>query len=354
MVEVRSDLTRVTLAVIAIGALIAACLWILQPFLPAIIWATMVVIATWPLMLRLQAALWNSRGLAVTVMTLAILLVFVVPFWLAIGTIATHSAQIVDWASSVTSAGLPPPPLWLEDIPAVGRVLKRAWQNVVDIGAPELLGRARPYAGRLTSWFIDAVGSFGLVLVQFLLTVAVAAIMYAQGETAARTVRRFGRRLAGERGEDAVVLAGQAIRGVAMGVVVTAFIQAAIGAFGLVLVGIPFASVLCAVMFMLCVAQLGPALVLVPAIIWMFATGDTGWAIVLTVISVIAITVDNFIKPVLIRRGADLPLLLILAGVLGGLAAFGLIGIFLGPTILAVGYKLIGAWIDEVDAMERR
>jgi predicted PurR-regulated permease PerM len=305
-------------------------------------------------MLRVQAGLWNSRGLAVTVMTLSILLVFVIPFWLAIGTIAGHSAEIVDWVGSVTEAGLPPPPAWVEEVPVIGRAAKRAWQNVVDIGLRELLLKARPYAGRITSWFIDAVGSFGIVLVQFLLTVAVAAIMYAQGETAARTLRRFGRRLAGERGEQSVVLAGQAIRGVALGVVVTAFIQSAIGAFGLIVAGIPFASVLCAVMFMLCVAQLGPGLVLVPAVIWMFVAGDTGWAIFLLVVSLIAITVDNFIKPILIRKGADLPLLLILAGVLGGLAAFGLIGIFLGPTILAVGYRLLGAWIDELDDAQAR
>jgi predicted PurR-regulated permease PerM len=354
MADLRRDLARITLAVLFIAALIGASLWILRPFLPAVIWATTLVIATWPIMRRVQDRLWNSRALAVTIMTLVLLLVFVVPFWLAIGTIVQNSGQIVGWAESIASLGLPPPPSWLGDLPLVGARAARAWQDIADIGVRELLQKARPYAGTMTQWFISAVGGFGMVLVQFLLTVAVSAIMYAKGERAAARVIGFGVRLAGERGEQSVRLAAQAIRGVALGVVVTALIQSAIGAFGLVVAGVPFASVLCALMFMLCIAQIGPALVLLPAVIWMFASDDLGWAIFLLVCSVLATGIDNFIRPILIRKGADLPLLLILAGVIGGLMAFGLIGIFLGPTVLAVGYTLLGAWIDEDDKSETR
>jgi predicted PurR-regulated permease PerM len=207
-----------------------------------------------------------------------------------------------------------------------------------------------PYAGSITQWFVSAVGSFGMVLVQFLLTVAVAAIMYAKGERATATVIRFGVRLAGARGEQAVLLAGQAIRGVALGVVVTALVQSAVGGLGLAVAGVPFASVLSAVMFMLCIAQIGPAPVLLPAVVWMFAGNDPGWAVFLLICTILAVGMDNILRPVLIRKGADLPLLLILAGVIGGLIAFGLIGIFLGPVILAVGYTLLDAWIAEGDA----
>ena len=354
MADLRYDLARITLAVLFIAAMIGASLWILRPFLPAVIWAATLVIATWPIMRRVQDRLWNSRALAVTIMTLVLLLVFVVPFWLAIGTIVQNSGQIVGWAESVASVGLPPPPSWLGDLPLVGARATRAWQDTADIGVRELLQKARPYAGTMTQWFISAVGGFGMVLVQFLLTVAVSAIMYAKGERAAAKVIRFGVRLAGERGEQSVRLAAQAIRGVALGVVVTALIQSAIGGFGLVIAGVPFASVLCALMFMLCIAQIGPALVLLPAVIWMFASDDLGWAIFLLVCSILAIAIDNVIRPILIRKGADLPLLLILAGVIGGLMAFGLIGIFLGPTVLAVGYTLLGAWIDEDGTGETR
>jgi predicted PurR-regulated permease PerM len=349
MANVDNDLTRTILAILFIAALIGGSLWILKPFLPAIIWAAMLAIATWPLLRSLQSKLWNSRALAVAVITTAILVIFVLPFWLAIGTIVRHSGQIIESAEHLAAIGLPPPPSWIESIPLIGSSMSNAWRDIANDDVPELLQKGRPYAGMITRWFIEAMGSLGSVLVQFLLTVAIVAIMYAQGENAAIMARRFGSRLAGTRGEQAVVLAGQAVRGVALGVVVTAFIQSGIGAFGLFVAGIPFASVLCAVMFMLCIAQLGPGLVLVPAVIWVFATGDTGFGVFLTIVSVAAITIDNFVRPILIRRGVHLPLLLILAGVIGGLIAFGLIGIFLGPMILAVAYTLFRAWLSEVD-----
>jgi predicted PurR-regulated permease PerM len=353
MAEERNDLTRTTLALLFIAALIGGSFWILRPFLPAIVWAAMLVIATWPILRSVQTRLWNSRALAVTVMTVSILVVFVMPFWLAIGTIVRHVDQTVGWVEHLATAVLPPAPAWLEDVPLIGSVAVRAWHDIGDDGLTKLLHEGRQYAGIITQWFIATMGGFGSVLVQFLLTVAIAAIMYAQGEDAAAIARRFGARLAGTRGEQAVVLAGQAVRGVALGVVVTAFIQSAIGAFGLIVAGIPFAAVLSAVMFMLCIAQLGPGLVLVPAVIWLFATGDTAWAIFLTIVSIAAMTVDNFVRPVLIRRGVHLPLLLILAGVVGGLIAFGLIGIFLGPMVLAVAYTLFRAWLSEVDGLQR-
>jgi predicted PurR-regulated permease PerM len=345
----HSDLGRSTLAIIFIAGLIVICLWILRPFLPAVVWAATLAIATWPLMRRVEARLWGSRGLAVTVMTGVLLLLFVAPFWLAIGTILANSDQIARWVEAVASMQFPPPPAWLWEIPIIGPRAVQAWQRLEETGGRDALQQARPYAGTITQWFIGAVGDFGMVLLQFLLTVAVAAIMYAQGERAAAAVVRFGKRLAGARGQQAVLLAGQAIRGVALGVVVTAFIQAAIGSAALLGAGVPYAPILCAIMFMLCIAQLGPGLVLVPAVIWMFANGGTVSATFLLVCSVIAIGADNVLRPLLIRKGVDLPLLLILVGVIGGLIAFGLIGIFLGPTVLAIGYTLLVAWVAEAD-----
>lgn len=347
MIGPRGDLARITLAILFIVALIAASLWILRPFLPAIIWATTLVIATWPLMCRLQAWLWNSRALAVTGMTLTLLVVLIVPLWLAIATIVENSGKIASWAESLTTAELPPAPLWLGDIPLIGDKAIQVWRDLEEAGIRKLLQNALPYAGTITGWFIAAVGNFGLILLEFLLTIVISAILYAKGEYAAGTVVRFGYRLAGERGELSIELAAKAIRGVALGVVVTAFIQAAIGGLGLVMANVPYASVLCALMFMFCLAQIGPAPVLVPVVIWAFARNDMAQGVFLLVVGVLAIGIDNVIRPILIRRGADLPLLLILAGVIGGLIAFGLIGIFLGPTILAIGYTLLGAWIDE-------
>ena len=160
---------------------------------------------------------------------------------------------------------------------------------------------------------------------------------------------RFGRRLGGDRSEMAVRLAGQAIRGVALGVVVTAVAQSVLGGIGLAVVGVPFASLLTALMFVLCLAQIGPGLVLIPAVAWMYYAGDTLWATVLLAFTIVAMTMDNFVRPLLIRKGADLPLLLILFGVIGGLIAFGLLGIFLGPTVLAIAYTLLNARMAEND-----
>jgi len=347
MTNTRSELAKTTLGVLFIGVLIIATLWIMQPFLAATIWATMVVVATWPALRWVQSMLWNSRALAVTVMTLILLLLFMVPMALAIGTIVQHSDQIVEWTKSIADFRIPAPPEWIARLPLVGDKAAAAWQQAVDSSGKELMEKLAPHAGAMAKWATSKFGSIGLLFVQFLLTVIIAAVMYAGGESAAAAVKRFGRRLAGQRGENIVVLAGQAIRGVALGVGVTAVVQSALGGIGLAIVGIPFAGFLTAIMLMLCIAQLGPGLVMFPAVIWVYWSGDTNWGTFLLIWSVIVVALDNFLRPVLIKLGADLPLLLILAGVIGGLFAFGLVGIFVGPVVLAVAYTLLGEWISD-------
>jgi predicted PurR-regulated permease PerM len=345
----HQDLTRTTLAVLFVGGLLAASVWVMQPFLPATVWAVTLVITTWPMMLRVQRRLGNRRGLAVLVMTMALLLVLILPFWLAISTIVANTDEIADLVRTVQTLQIPPPPHWLADLPLIAAQATSAWGQLTSAGMRDLAPKLTPYTGEMLRWFASVVGSLGATFLQLLLTVAIAAVMYAGGERAAATVIRFGRRLGGERGAAAVRLAGQAIRGVALGVVATAIAQSVLGGVGLAVVGLPFAPVLTALMFMLCLAQVGPALVLIPAVLWMYYSGDALWATVLLVFSVVAMTMDNFLRPVLIRKGADLPLLLILAGVIGGLLAMGLLGIFLGPTVLAVAYTLLNAWMAEGD-----
>jgi predicted PurR-regulated permease PerM len=351
--EPRREVARVTLAVLSLGLLILGSLWILRPFLGATIWATMIVVASWPALLWLQGRLWGKRWLAVTLMTSVLLLVFVVPLSLAIVTIVVESDRIGGWFRALSGAQLPPPPDLIRELPLIGPKVVEAWEQAILTGTEGLLARLAPYADDIVKWFVAEVGSVGFLVVQFLVTVVLATLMYAQGETAANTVRRFGLRLAGERGDNAVVLAGQAIRAVALGVGVTAIAQSMLGGVGLAIAGVPFASLLTAVMFMLCIAQLGPMLVLVPAVVWLYWGGSIGWGTFLLLVTLVAGTMDNVLRPLLIRRGADLPLLLILAGVIGGLIAFGLVGIFVGPVLLAVAYKLLGDWIAEVDVPPR-
>jgi predicted PurR-regulated permease PerM len=342
------DITRTIFAVLFIGGLIAGSLWVLRPFLPAVIWATMIVVASWPVLLRLQEWLWGQRWLADAVMTCVLLLVLVVPLSLAIGTIVSNVQVITGWAGALSTVELPQPPDWLSTIPFIGKRAAQAWTDLAALGREDLAKKLAPYAGAMVSWFVLQIGGFGMMAVQFVLTVVVSAILFATGETAAENVRHFGRRLAGVQGESTVILAGKAIRGVALGVVVTAFVQAILGGIGLVMTGVPFAAILTAIMFMLAVAQVGAGLIMLSGIIWLFWTGSIGWGLVLVVWSIlIGPVLKNILRPILIKKGADLPLLLVLAGVLGGLIAFGLVGIFIGPMMLAVSYRLLQAWMNE-------
>lgn len=352
MQQAPRDLVRTTLGVLTTGGLILAVFWILRPFLAATIWATMIVVATWPLMLWFEARLWRRRSLAVGVMTLLLLLLFVVPLMLAISAIVTHSAAIVEAAKVVINFRLPAPPDWLAGLPFVGEMAQDAWLRLADTRPQDWIGQVMPYVDDVAKWSVAQAGSLGVLFVQFLLIVLLSALMYAGGETAARAVQRFSERLAGQYGLTAVTLGSQAIRGVALGVGITAVVQASIGGVGLAIAGVPLAGPLTALMLMLCIAQIGPFLVMIPAIAWVYWSGDTFYGTVLLVFGSVAMTIDNVIRPVLIRRGADLPLLLIFAGVIGGLLAFGLIGIFIGPVVLAVAYKLVDAWINEAGSLE--
>ena len=346
------DLARVTLGVLFIGLLIVSSLWVLSPFLGAAIWATMIVVATWPLMLAVEKRLGGRRWLAVVVMTLTMLLLLVGPLTAAIVTLVDRRDDLANLAASLSTIRLPPPPDWLANVPLIGSRLADEWRRVAATEAEELAAQAAPYVRQALTWFAGQAGGFGLMLLHFLLTTVITAILYATGEQAARGVRRFGRRLADHRGEEVVILSGQAIRAVALGVVVTAIVQSAVAGLGLAVTGIPYATVLTALIFVMCIAQLGPILVLVPAIAWLYWSGASGSGTVLLVWTLLVGGLDNVLRPILIRRGADLPLLLIFAGVIGGLVSIGIIGLFVGPVVLAVTYRLLESWVAQVDVDE--
>jgi predicted PurR-regulated permease PerM len=346
MAEIQRDIPRVVLGVLFIVALIGSSIWLLRPFLGPIVWATTIVVATWPLMISVQTWLWNKRALAVTVMTLLLLCVLVVPLTLAVGTIVSNIDEIAARAKSLASFKTPAPPDWVANLPFVGAKAVELWKRIAAVGLQEVTAKAAPYVGGVIIWFAAQLGGIGVLLVEFLLTVLLAAAMYANGERATQRLLRFGRRLAGQGGENAVVLAGQTIRGVALGVVVTALAQTVFSGLGLVIAGVPFAGILTAVMLLLSIAQIGVVPVLGCAVAWLYWTGESAWGTFMLVWTILAGTMDNFLRPILIRKGVDLPLLLVFAGVVGGLLAFGLIGIFVGPVVLAVADALLNAWID--------
>jgi len=344
-----SDLARTTLQLLALGALIAASLWIIWPFLVALVWAATVAIATWPLLLRAQSWLGGRRALAVALMTILLLLILIVPLYFAITAISGNVGQIAEWSKSLTNFAHAQPPAWIESLPLVGGKIAALWRQIAAAGPSEVSAHLAPFARIVTLWLLSRVGSLGMLVLQFLLTTMIAAILYGNGETAARGTLTFAHRLAGPSGEKAALLAAQAVRGVAMGVVVTAILQSILAGLGLLVAGVPFPALLTLLMFLLSVAQIGPAPVLIGAIVLVYYQSGVLWGSGLLVWSIFCVTLDNVLRPMLIRRGADLPLLLIFAGVIGGLIAFGVIGLFIGPVVLAVAYTLLLDWVSEGD-----
>jgi predicted PurR-regulated permease PerM len=280
-------------------------------------------------------------------MTLVALAAFIAPLVATVSTLIDAADRSPAVLRDFIESGLGPPPEWVADVPFAGERIAAKWQQLSAGGQEALVEFLRPYAKSAATAALALTGSLGGLLLHVLLTLIIAAILYAQGEIAAGGVLALARRIGGDRGAGVVVLAGQAVRSVALGVIVTALVQSALAGLGLWICGIPHPGVLTAIAFVLGVAQLGPFLVLAPAVAWLFWNGEPSWAVVLLIWSIPVIALDNVLRPILIKRGVALPMLLIIAGVIGGLIGFGVIGLFVGPVILAATYTLMGAWIAE-------
>ena len=242
MTNQRADLGRITLSVLFIGGLIAGSLWILSPFLGAAIWATMIVVATWPMLRRVERALGGHRAPAVAVMSMGLLAILIVPLGVALQAILEHADELVALLERLPETKLPAPPEWLGRVPLAGVRLQAAWTNLASEGLADLMVQAQPHLRAVATWLAQHASGFALLLVQFVLIVILAAVLYTGGESWVGWMRGFARKLADDRGDRIVVLAGQAIRGVALGVVVTAVVQSILGGIGLIIAGVPFAQ----------------------------------------------------------------------------------------------------------------
>ncbi len=343
------DLPKLLFVILFIFIMIIASFWVMEPFILGFAWAGMVVIATWPLLLKLETLLWGRRYPAVMVMTLLLILLFVIPITLLINGLLDSNAPLAHWAENPLHPNLPDLS-WLNSIPMIGGRLYSGWNSLIAGEYKTLLAKVQPYIGATATWLVAQAAHIGRFLIHLTLMVLFSIILYCRGEKIGLLIRHFAIRLGDKRGDAVVILTAQAIRAVALGVVVTALLQAVLGGIGLAVCSIPYTMLLTVLMFICCVAQLGPLLVLVPAIIWLYWNGDTALGTVLLVWSAILSSLDGILRPILIRRGANLPMILILLGVIGGLLSFGMIGLFIGPVVLAVSYRLISAWINEVPA----
>jgi predicted PurR-regulated permease PerM len=275
------------------------------------------------------------------------LMLIVAPLATAVIGVAERTDKIVAWSRSAADFLMAGPPDWVGGVPLIGRRVSERWAAAAAASSEELTTQAAPYLKEVARWVLGQIGTVGALLVQLLLTVIIAVIMYFNGETAAAGVRAVARRLGGQPGERAAILSGRAIRAVAMGIVVTALVQSVIGGVGLLLVGVPYPLLLSSVMFLLGIAQIGALPVLLGAVIWAYYSTGIFWGTVMLLWAVVTGSLDNVLRPILIKRGADLPLLLVFAGVIGGLFAFGLIGLFVGPVVLAVTYTLLVEWVGQ-------
>lgn len=343
----RYDLPRIIFGVLFITIMIIASFLVMQPFILSLSWAAMVVIATWPLLIKLQKLLWGIRLLAVIAMMMLLILLFILPISLMIASLIDNKGLVIAWASTLSKLHIPEF-VWLQSFPMCGDKIYNGYHALINANGTTLLAKIKPYFGQTATWIVAQAAHIGRLLLDCTLMLLFSAILYARGERVALAIHHFAVRLGAQRGAASVLLGGQAIRAVALGVVVTALAQSVLGGIGLALSGIPAAPWLTVLIFVCCVAQLGPLLVLVPAVILLYSGGDTTWAAMLILWTCIVTMLDSVLRPILIRMGADLPTLLILLGVIGGLLAFGLIGLFIGPVVLAVSYRLLIAWINEV------
>ena len=341
-----SDITRIVLLVVVIGTLLAGSFLTLLPFLSGMIWATTIAVATWPALLRLEGLMGGRRALAIAVMTVIVSLAFILPFAAAISALIDAASRSPAVMTDFLARGIGPPPAWVAELPVVGPRVTERWLVVAEGGPAALAAEVQPYALAAAGWALAATGGFGRTLILILLTLVLIPILYARGETVAAGALAFAHRLGGAAGERTMRLAAQAVRGVALGVVLTALVQSVLVFAGLRVSGVPHAALLSAIGFILAIAQIGPTLVLVSAIAWLYWIGSAGWATALLVWSVPVALLDNVLRPVLIRRGVQLPMLLIISGVIGGLISFGVVGLFVGPVVLAATYTLAKEWVN--------
>lgn len=331
-------------SLVIITGLVIACLKIISPFVGALLWGIIIAVSTWPLFLRLSRRLNKRRGLAAFVMAIVMALVLIVPFAILVYSLAEHVASVAGLAKDLTTITLPEAPAWLDNVPLIGARLEGLWQRA-GTDLPALFETARPAIRNGAIWILRQSGNLTLAVLEFLLATVFAGLLFANGEAAQILVTRLTHRIGGQRGLALVDVAGQTIRAVAIGVIGTALAQALLSAFGFVIAGVPGAALLGLLCFLLAMMQIGTSLVWIPVVIWLGYQGESGWAI-FTVIWGLFINIgDNFVKPYLISHGSGLPMILIFLGVLGGLLAWGFIGIFVGATLLVVCFTLLNSWL---------
>ena len=326
------------------AVLLLGILAVLRPFITAILFGAILAIAAWPLRdFLLRRGL--KRGLAATLLLLLALAVVALPLLaMAPGLgerLAQGAGRLRDYFASA-----PQIPSWLAGLPVVGDRLAGMWDKML-LAKGNFWTVLEPYSEALREALVDAAGALGQSVLQIILSLVVATFFWVSGDTLAATLRDILRRLGGETVGAALDVAGGAVRSVAYGVVGTAVIQAVIMGIGLAVAGVPGAVLLGFVTLLLALSQIGAPLIIVVwagAAVWLFGQDQQGWGVFMIFWGLVVTVIDNFIKPLLIGAGVEMPLSLTILGVFGGFVAFGFLGLFIGPTLVAIGFTLLEAW----------
>ncbi|HEX2525180.1 MAG TPA: AI-2E family transporter [Geminicoccus sp.] len=340
----------------ALAILLVACFVVVQPFLSATLWAIILVYTTWPAYRWLRQKAKLSPGLASFAMVMGALVILVVPLAAMAPSVGNQAAWGMRWLREVFAAGIPQPPGWVASIPIVGQLIVQEWHNAAE-GGSELIGYITPYLEGAAQFALSAGLGIGTGLLELMASLVIMYFLYRDGEALAERAEDGLERLAGDRARHLMDVAGSTVRGVVYGMLGTAVIQGVVASIGFFIAGVPAATFLGILTAIISLTPIGPPLVWVAAALWLFQQGETFWGIFMILWGAIPVSSsDNIIRPWLIHKvGATrTPLILVLIGVLGGAFAFGLLGVFLGPTLLAIAYTLILEWTGQPELRPQR
>jgi predicted PurR-regulated permease PerM len=327
-------------AVVLLGLL---CLLVLRPFISAALWAAILCFTTWPLFHKLENLLGGRRTLSALIATLLLAAIIVVPVVILGATLADNVSALISASQKLIQEGPPKPPDWVANIPLIGGKVADYWNYLNEGSSVRLheLARLLPAAKKIGTWGGRALAQG---IFQIALSLLIAFFFYRDGHAAADQLHESLHRIAGERGDSLLDLTGATIRAVVYGVLGTAMLQGVVAAIGFAIAGVPGSVSLGFVTFVLSFLPGGPPIVAAPAAFWLYREGSTAWAVFMMAWGLMVGMLDNVVKPLLISRGGSTPMILVMLGVLGGALAFGLIGMFLGPTLVALGYSIFEQW----------
>jgi predicted PurR-regulated permease PerM len=345
--EDRAFFTRALETSIRIGLILFLVVWcflIARPFLELIIWGIVLAIATQPSYAALCRAMGGRGALAAVVLVVGSLLVLIIPSVLLTTNLVESAAQLAEKVDA-GALEIPPPPARVADWPIVGDQAHAFW-TAASRNLDAALDPLHPQLKAVGRWVLGSGASAGFGLVVFALSIVVAGMLLASGESAVDAARRVAERLVPERGEEFVTLAGDTVQSVTRGILGTAVIQAFLAGLGMLLAGVPAFGLWTLLVLLLAVVQLPTLIVLVPIIVWVFASNSTGVAVLFAIWGVAVGVSDNILKPLLLGRGSDIPMVVIFIGAIGGFMRAGIIGLFVGAVVLAVAYNLLRWWLE--------